>query len=344
MSKTNRFQKLTRETLQKRKLRLLIDGPTGGGKTFTALKLATGLVGPEGRVAVLDTEESADLYHELRENGQGRFKFDQEVVFKPYDGDKLIESVAAAAAEGYDCLIIDSGTHFWERVVEVVDSMGIGYPQNWKKGGELWGNILNAIMGRKIHLIVTARAGHSFESTKDDRGKTVVKKLAMSTDLRKNTEFEFDVVLRMEDAGLTGTVTKSRISALNGRNWSKPGTEFVGILRQFCMQEDSKRATTIPMSAKEKEKFQSFQNPDDADAFADALADELVDGRDGRYLSEGNAERIIEAAKKGGKEMIAKLQAKLNEYGVTAVIRVPWREYDNLMFLVDPTYTKESLA
>lgn len=336
------FKTLTREDLKKRKLRMLIDGPTGGGKTFTALKLATELVGPQGRIAVFDTEESADLYHELRENGQGRFKFDQAVIYKPYDGDKLVEAVSDAAKAGYDCLIIDSGTHFWERVVEVVDAMGIGYPQNWKKGGQLWGDILNAIMGRKIHLIVTARASHSYESTKDEKGKATVKKLAMSTDLRKNTEFEFDVVLRMEDAGFTGTVTKSRISALNGKNWSKPGKEFATILRQFCMQEDNKRATNVPMSLKEKEKFQSFQNNDDADAFAESLIDEMKDGIDGKYLTEGQAERIIASARKGGKPMIEKLQAKLAEYQVTALIRVRRSEFDDLMLMVDPNYFKEN--
>ena len=38
------------------KARIGICGPAGSGKTMSALKLAFGIVGPKGKIAVLDTD------------------------------------------------------------------------------------------------------------------------------------------------------------------------------------------------------------------------------------------------------------------------------------------------
>ena len=54
------FQKAVRK---RAKARIGICGPAGSGKTMSALKLAFGIVGPTGKIAVIDTEnESASLY------------------------------------------------------------------------------------------------------------------------------------------------------------------------------------------------------------------------------------------------------------------------------------------
>jgi flagellar biosynthesis GTPase FlhF len=43
-------------TKKKLKARVALIGPTGSGKTMTALKMARGFAGSEGRIAVIDTE------------------------------------------------------------------------------------------------------------------------------------------------------------------------------------------------------------------------------------------------------------------------------------------------
>ena len=40
-------------------IKLAITGPSGSGKTYSGLKLARGLVGPSGRIAVVDTENGS---------------------------------------------------------------------------------------------------------------------------------------------------------------------------------------------------------------------------------------------------------------------------------------------
>ncbi|MCP3065870.1 ATP-binding protein, partial [Myxococcus sp. K38C18041901] len=97
------FQKATKKAAR---LRLALIGQSGSGKTFSALRIARGLVGPNGRIAVGDTEnESASKYAD-------RFDFDAQSMsrFSPRDFIALIEE---AAREKYDCLIIDSLSHAW---------------------------------------------------------------------------------------------------------------------------------------------------------------------------------------------------------------------------------------
>mgnify|MGYP001582171076 FL=1 len=53
MSDTFVIRKATRSQL---KLLLALISPSGGGKTYSALRLARGLVGPKGRIVLIDTE------------------------------------------------------------------------------------------------------------------------------------------------------------------------------------------------------------------------------------------------------------------------------------------------
>ena len=94
------FQKATK---RQAKLRMALIGPSGSGKTFTALTLATAL---GKRVGVIDTEHgSASKYAD-------RFAFDC-LNLTSFSPGTYVEAIAAAAAAGFDVLIIDSLSHAW---------------------------------------------------------------------------------------------------------------------------------------------------------------------------------------------------------------------------------------
>jgi len=60
--------KFTKATRNDSFIKLALSGPSGSGKTYSALRLARGLVGPTGKIAVVDTEnQSAKLYSDLTE-------------------------------------------------------------------------------------------------------------------------------------------------------------------------------------------------------------------------------------------------------------------------------------
>ena len=63
----SRFQKATRK---KSKARIALVGPSGSGKTFTGLLFARVLAGAEGRIAVIDTELSANAEFMTRVQNQ----------------------------------------------------------------------------------------------------------------------------------------------------------------------------------------------------------------------------------------------------------------------------------
>jgi len=95
------FKRATKTAI---KLRLALFGPSGGGKTFTALRIASGI---GGRIAVIDSERtSASRYSD-------RFIFDADSPERP-TVDEYIRLINESAKDGYDVLIIDSLSHAWK--------------------------------------------------------------------------------------------------------------------------------------------------------------------------------------------------------------------------------------
>ncbi len=94
------------------KLRLALVGPAGSGKTFSALRIATGLVQTQngnepGRIAMIDTERgSGELYSD-------RFEYDIARLDPPFEPKRYIDLIRAAEGAGYAVLIIDSLSHAW---------------------------------------------------------------------------------------------------------------------------------------------------------------------------------------------------------------------------------------
>jgi hypothetical protein len=207
------------------KLRAAIDGPTGAGKTISALKIARGLVGPKGSIAVIDTE------HGTAEKFYARITdFDtvELTKYQPTDYVKMIE-----AASAYDCLIIDSLSHAWsEGVLPMVDAKG-GRFDAWKDVTPHHARLVNALLTFPGHLIVTMRTKMAYEVDKDEKtGKTRVEKLGLKPVQREGLEYEFDLVMDIDRAHRL-TVSKSRVSELADRSLIEPGEDFgaeIGVL------------------------------------------------------------------------------------------------------------------
>ena len=110
----SRFQKATKT---KSLLRMALFGPSGAGKTYSALSIASGIAEVlKSRVAVIDTENgSASKYAD-------RFDFDaldldSHTVFAYRD------AINEAAQEGYKVLVIDSLSHGWRQLIEEVEKL-----------------------------------------------------------------------------------------------------------------------------------------------------------------------------------------------------------------------------
>lgn len=78
---------------------------TGGGKTWSAMSMAKGIVGPGNRFVVIDTENRrARHYAEM-------FDFDVIDLEAPFSPARYEDAVKTAFKAGYKAIVVDSGSH-----------------------------------------------------------------------------------------------------------------------------------------------------------------------------------------------------------------------------------------
>lgn len=182
-------------------LKLAISGASGSGKTYSALRLARGLVGPTGRVAVVDTEnKSASLYAD-------RFKFDVcnvapreyqynggRQTMKSFNAADFANAVNAAISAKYDVLIIDSASHAWEATLDAktrLDAGGGNSFTNWGAAGNLWKNVVNTILQASIPVIACFRSKTEYVLETSESGKIVPRKFGLAPIARDGSDYEF---------------------------------------------------------------------------------------------------------------------------------------------------------
>lgn len=231
------------------KLRLVVAGPSGSGKTYTSLAIAAALANG-APIAVVDTEHgSASKYADL-------FDFDVAEMHPPFHPDKFGQAIQDAAAAGYAVIILDSLTHAWSGtggMLDLVDEIakrktGGNSFAAWKDGTPIQNRLIDAIVSAPIHVIATMRSKQDYVQDKDDRGKTVVRKVGMAAQQREGFEYEFDVAFDM-DIDNNAIVSKTRCPALTGRVFSKPGRDVANILAEWLRGEP----TPQPPPAERKE-------------------------------------------------------------------------------------------
>lgn len=210
------FQKAER---RKAKLRLALCGPSGSGKTYSAIKIAKGLtagIPGGGKIALIDTENgSGQLYCDLAD-------YDVAEIAPPFSVDKYIGAIKGAEDAGYDVLIIDSLSHAWSKQGGILDEVNKragknAFTNGWRDATPLHDKFIDAILQSSIHIIVTMRAKTAYDMEKDERGKIVPVKKGMEPVQRAGLEYEFTVVLDMDNERHTATSGKDRTRLFDGK-------------------------------------------------------------------------------------------------------------------------------
>lgn len=200
---------------QKAFLKIALTGPSGAGKTFSALSMAQG-IGP--KIALIDTENrSASLYAD-------RFAFDTLDIAPPYTVQKYIDAIRLALDGGYDVLIIDSISHVWAAEggllskKEELDARGASDRKN-KNHFANWGLITKDhetfkawLLKADIHMICTMRSKQEYAQMADGS----VKKLGMAPIQRDGMEYEFTTVLDIA-MNHSAQASKDRTSIFDGQ-------------------------------------------------------------------------------------------------------------------------------
>lgn len=222
----------------RQKLRIGLVGPTGSGKTMTALKLAEGLVsGTDLRIGAIDTErESMELYADL-------FDFDVIPLTESHDPRQYIEALEAFASAGnYGAVVIDSASHAWMGKDGIQEQLDKYAKKNrgdsfggWREMTPVHNRFVDAMLAAPFHLIVTLRAKMEYVVEQVERnGRTVnqPRKVGMAPVQRDGMEYEFTVVCDM-DTDHNLIVGKTRCNAVDGMVVNKPDAKFAKILRDW---------------------------------------------------------------------------------------------------------------
>lgn len=234
---SNPFVKAERKAA---KLKLAITGPSGAGKTTAALRLCRGLVGPKGKIAVIDTENrSASLYSDLTE-------FDVLNLEAPFEHSKFSHAIEAAESHGYDAVIIDSASHLWEAILaykDKLDRRGGNSYTNWSEAGGKFKEVIDCLLAANLHVVSCLRSKMEHAVEKDDRGKTTIRKVGMAPIMRDGIEYEFTVVLDL-DMQHQAVSSKDRTRMFDGRIIEideKVGEQLAGWLADAAPENVSAR-------------------------------------------------------------------------------------------------------
>lgn len=235
------FQKAQRSA---KPLIMGVTGASGCGKTYSALLLMRGLVGNDGRIAVIDTENGAsNFYDQLTD-------FDVLTLTPPVTGSMYITAMQTALNAGYSGLIIDSLSHDWEHVVEHEATLPAKDMNTWTVAKQQTGHtdFFKYLFSFPLDVICTVRSDQAYEVGRDDKtGKITKVKIGLKPRQQPRFEYDFDLVFDIEmdtHVATPGGLGKNRTPIWSGerfviterhgeilREWKLSGAEWVEPIR-----------------------------------------------------------------------------------------------------------------
>ena len=173
------------------KLRIGLSAPSGAGKTYSALLLASGIASDWSKIALIDTESgSGELYAHL-----GDYNVIQ--LEAPFSPERYIEAIKACEDAGMEVVIIDSTSHEWEGkggCLEINESIAQSKFRGntwsaWSETTPRHQKFIQAIVTSKCHVITATRNKIDTMMTEDKK----VKKVGTKEIQREGFEYELTV-------------------------------------------------------------------------------------------------------------------------------------------------------
>jgi hypothetical protein len=243
------------------KLRLGLSGPSGFGKTMSALLLAYGITEDWSKIAVIDTENnSASLYSHLG-------NYNVLTLNEPYSPERYIDAIKICEQQGIEAIIIDSITHEWQGTggcLSIHEKLG-GRFQDWAKVSPRHQEFINKILNSTSHIITTVRRKIDYSLDLNSNGRTKVTKHGTKEITREGFEYELTVNFELVNDKHLVRVSKDR----TGLFMDKP--EFVinsatgKKLKQWCNTGKSLEEIKIDILNSETEEdlktiYDSYKN------------------------------------------------------------------------------------
>lgn len=281
------------------KVRVGFTGPSGAGKTYSAILYTRGLVGPNGKIVFIDTEHgSGELYSHLTE-------YDYACLTPPYRVEDYIAAIRAAEDNGYDAIIIDSLSHAWagsggllEQLDVVTASSRSGNSfQAWGKITPQHNKLIEAMLGSKIHIITTMRSKTDYLQMENEKGKLAPQKVGLAPVQREGMEYEFTIVFDIDISHLAVS-SKDRTGGLFDGKIFKISEETGNITRNWLEQASDVNQDVTVIKAEVPITPAPEANPRPKNLY-DA---KQIEGLKATYKKNGWSDVIIGKAKLEGEE------------------------------------------
>lgn len=202
------FQKAKREQVW---LKVLLSGASGSGKSYSALKMATGIAKKcNSGIAYIGTEGSRNKYY------ANEFDYDLLELEEPFECEKYMAAIDEAVNAGYKVLIIDSMTHEWKWLNDIHDKMPGNSFTNWGNLKPRHHKFMDKVLNSPIHIIATAR-GKDDWVLEDKNGKQVPKKVGMGQQQDKDISYEYTVSLMISQDTHVASADKDNTHLFDGK-------------------------------------------------------------------------------------------------------------------------------
>jgi hypothetical protein len=152
-------------------------GGTGSGKTYSAMRLASGIAGDKP-FAVIDTEARRATHY------ADRFKFDHGDLKPPFRPQAYADAIANADEAGYPVIVVDSASHEHAGAGGLLDWQEEEFQRmggresvkmaSWIKPKMAHKQMVNRLLQVRAHLILCFRAEEKVEMRRGGDGKMEV--------------------------------------------------------------------------------------------------------------------------------------------------------------------------
>jgi hypothetical protein len=194
------FKKAVRKSVP---LIISLAGTSGSGKTYSALLLAAGLAGPNGKVGFIDTENGRGCLYADSPGIMAALPSGYEIMdlTDPFTPARYIQAIDAAERAGFNVLVIDSGSHEWEGIGGCSD-IAEADKGRWNKAKRENKRFVYRLLYSTMHVIVCLRAREKSKiipKHESKTGKEEVISLGVQPVCEKNFVYEMLLSLQLDE-------------------------------------------------------------------------------------------------------------------------------------------------
>lgn len=238
---------LRKASRKRAKIKMALQGPSGAGKTYSALLLAFGLCNKWTKIAVIDTENhSAELYSNL---GQ----YNTVSIAAPYTPEKYCEAIHLCEQAGMEVIVLDSISHEWDGsggILDIHGNMAGNSFTNWAKLTPRHNAFIQTIVQSSSHIIGTIRSKQDYV-LQEKNGKMVPEKVGLKGVTRDGMDYEFTLVLEI-DIKHNASASKDRTGLFASKPEFKITSETGKLILIWCNEgippvQDDSTVVTIPV-------------------------------------------------------------------------------------------------